>query len=46
MALLVILFFRDMIAGGASNLVGVFGTEDINVQSDPDAAPSSTDAGQ
>ncbi|AWV89551.1 hypothetical protein [Bradymonas sediminis] len=39
--LIVILFFRDLIATGASNFVGVFGNDDIQVEAPAEpGAPS------
>jgi hypothetical protein len=37
-ALVVIIFFRDLIAGGASNVVGAFAPQDIQVQAPADPA--------
>lgn len=48
-ALVMILFFRDMIANGASNVVGIFSEDDIQVQTpaDPSAeAPNEKPAKQ
>lgn len=41
-ALVMLLFFRDLIATGASSVVGAFGTDDIQVQAPADPAEPRT----
>jgi hypothetical protein len=43
--LVVILFFRDFIADGAGDMLGTFGTDDVQVQEQPNPAnaPAATD---
>jgi hypothetical protein len=43
LALVVILFFRDFIADGAGEMLGSFGSSDVQVEKSIDDAPPSAD---